>query len=67
MRSLGMTLSLGIAMILFSFYIGKVQIAPENYPAFLTSMKAGYVIYAILCFAGIFFQLASLKTRRKTH
>jgi EmrB/QacA subfamily drug resistance transporter len=58
MRSSGMTLSLGIVMILFSIYIGKAQITPEYYPAFLTSVKMGFVIFAALCFGGIFAQLA---------
>jgi EmrB/QacA subfamily drug resistance transporter len=58
MRSTGMMLSMGVAMILFSIYIGQAQITPEYYPAFLTSMKTGFIIFAALCFVGIFAQLA---------
>lgn len=63
MRSCGMVLSMGIVMILFSVYIGEAQITPEYYPAFLTSMKVGFIIFAALCFVGIFAQLAGRKDR----
>ncbi len=65
MRTSGMMLSMGIVMILFSIYIGRAQITPEYYPAFLTSMKVGFVIFAALCFGGIFAQLAGRKARQE--
>jgi EmrB/QacA subfamily drug resistance transporter len=58
MRTSGMTLSIGIVMILFSIYIGKAQITPEYYPAFLTSVKVSFIIFTVLSFGGIFAQLA---------
>jgi EmrB/QacA subfamily drug resistance transporter len=61
MRSTGMMMSMGITMILFSINIGDAGIIPETYPAFLTSMKSAYIIFAILCFGGIFAQLAGNK------
>jgi EmrB/QacA subfamily drug resistance transporter len=64
MRSVGMAFSMGIVMILFSLYIGKAQITPEYYPAFLTSMKVGFMVFAAICFGGIFAQLAGRKARR---
>ena len=63
MRSTGMMLSMGIVMILFSILIGEAGITPENYPAFLTSMRISYIIFAILCFIGIFAQLVGDKSR----
>jgi MFS family permease len=57
MRVMGQMLSQGVAMLLFALYIGPVAIAPELYPQFLTSMRAAFVIFSILCVAGI---LASL-------
>jgi MFS family permease len=65
MRTSGMTLSLGIVMILFSIYIGKAQITPEYYPAFLTSVKVGFMVFAALCFGGVFSQLAGRKAKQK--
>lgn len=64
MRSCGQILGMGIVMILFSIYIGETQITPEYYPAFLTSAKVGFIIFAAINLGGIFAQLAGLKARR---
>ena len=63
MREVGIVLSLGIAMLMFTLYIGRVQITPEYYPLFQQSMKTAFIIFAILCFAGIFASLARGKVR----
>lgn len=63
MRSVGMILSMAVIMILFSFYIGDAEITPEYYPAFLLSAKTGFVILAILSFAGMFSQFAGRKAK----
>jgi MFS family permease len=57
-RSTGQMLSMGIVMILFSIYIGQVEITPGYYPAFLVSMRTAFIIFTALCFGGIFAQLA---------
>ena len=62
MRNIGMVLSMGIAMLLFSIYLGRVQITPEYYPDFLMSLKTAFAIFAVLCFGGIFASLARDKT-----
>ena len=58
MRQVGMMLSMGIAMVIFSIYIGRVEITPEYYSAFVSGLKIAFVIFAVLCFAGIFASLA---------
>lgn len=58
MRLTGQMFSMGIAMLIFAIYIGKVQITPEYYPHFLTSVKTAFIIFAALCFGGIFASLA---------
>ncbi|RKY46623.1 MAG: MFS transporter, partial [Candidatus Neomarinimicrobiota bacterium] len=63
MRLTGQMLSMGIAMLIFAIYIGKVQITPEHYSLFLTSMKTAFVIFAVLCYGGIFTSLARGKVR----
>jgi len=63
MRLIGQTLSLGIAMLLFSLYMGRIQITPDVYPLFLQSVQVAFIIFAILCFGGIFASLA----RGKVH
>ena len=63
MRQVGMVLSMGVAMLMFTLYIGRVQITPEYYPLFQESMKMSFIIFAILCFGGIFASLARGKVR----
>lgn len=63
MRLTGQVLSMGIAMMIFAIYIGRVQITPEYYPLFLKSMKLAFAIFAVLCFGGIFASLARGRTR----
>jgi len=50
-------------MVLFSVYIGRVEITPEYYPVFVRSLKIAFVIFAALCFGGIFASLARGKIR----
>ncbi len=63
MRQIGMMLSMGIVMLIFSLYIGRVEITPEYYPAFVTSTKIAFAIFAALCLGGIFASLARGKMR----
>jgi len=63
MRQVGMVFSMGLAMLMFALYIGRVEITPEYYPLFQESMKTSFVIFAILCFGGIFASLARGKVR----
>jgi EmrB/QacA subfamily drug resistance transporter len=65
MRLLGQSLSLAIVMLLFALFIGRVQIAPENYAAFLQSEKTAFIIFSVFCFAGIFISLARGNLRKK--
>jgi EmrB/QacA subfamily drug resistance transporter len=63
MRQIGMVLSMGVAMLLFALYMGRVQITPEYYSLFQESMKTSFIIFAIFCFGGIFASLARGKVR----
>jgi len=63
MRQIGMVFSMGIAMLLFALYMGRVQITPEYYSLFQESMKTSFIIFAIFCFGGIFASLARGKVR----
>ena len=63
MRLTGQMLSMGIAMVIFAFHIGGARITPEYYPLFLTSVKTAFIIFAVLCFGGIFASLARGKVR----
>jgi EmrB/QacA subfamily drug resistance transporter len=63
MRQIGMMFSMGIAMLLFSLYIGRVEITAEYYPLFLKSTRTAFTIFTALCSIGIFASLARGKTR----
>ena len=63
MRLVGNMLSMGIVMLIFATCIGRVQITPEYYPLFLRSVRIAFIIFATLCFAGIFASLARGKVR----
>ena len=58
MRMVGHMLSMAIATLVFSMFIGKVRITPAVYPLFLASMKVSFVIFFVLCVCGVFFSLA---------
>jgi len=62
-RQLGMMFSMGMVMMIFALYLGRVQITPEYYPAFLSSVNMAFSISAALCFGGIFASLARGKVR----
>ncbi len=61
MRMMGMVLSMGITVLIFSAYIGKVRITPEYYPAFLKCTKTAFAFFTVLCLGGT---LASLSRGR---
>ena len=63
MRQTGMMLSMGIVMVLFSIYIGRVQITPEYYAPFIKSVNMAFIIFAVLCIGGMFASLARGKIR----
>ena len=63
MRLTGQMLSMGIAMLIFAIYIGKVQITPQYYSSFLKSLRTAFGVFGTLCFAGIFASLARGKVR----
>ena len=63
MRQIGMTLSMAIVMLLFAVYIGRVQITPQHYDAFLRSVKTAFIVFACLCLIGILASLMRGKVR----
>ena len=63
MRQVGMMLSMGVALLLFAVYIGRVQITPEYHELFLRGVKVAFIIFACFCFGGIFASLARGRVR----
>ncbi len=63
MRLVGGMLSMGIATLVFSLFIGKARIAPANYPLFMQSMRVSFVVFFVMCACGVFFSLARGRVR----
>jgi len=57
MRLLGQMLSMGIAMMLFAVVIGPVEITPEYYPQFVSSLHYAFILFTIFCVVGVFASL----------
>ena len=60
MRITGQMFSMAVVMLLFSLFVGKVRLGPENQAALGQAFSAGVWVFAGLAAAGIF---ASLKRR----
>ncbi|GAG39435.1 unnamed protein product, partial [marine sediment metagenome] len=48
MRLVGQNLSMGIAMLIFALFIGKVQITPEYYEEFLVGIRVAFIVFSVL-------------------
>lgn len=57
MRQIGMTFSMGITMLLFSIYIGRVEITPQYYPVFMESARTAFLIFTCICAIAIPFSV----------
>lgn len=58
MRLTGQMFSMGIIMLLFSLYLGKGRITPAYHDLFMQCARTGFVVFASLCFSGIFASLS---------
>jgi len=58
MRLTGMMFSMGITMLVFALYIGKVEITPQYYGQFMRSVEVVFAVFTVLCLSGIFASLA---------
>ncbi len=64
MRLTGQMFSLGIAMLLISLFMGRVQVTSEVYPQYVQSVQTAFAIFTALCIGGIFASMARGKTHR---
>ncbi|MDD5220264.1 MAG: MFS transporter [Candidatus Bipolaricaulis sp.] len=58
MRALGQMTSMAVAMLLLSLYVGSSSINGGNATRFLGSARASFVVFAGMCFLGVFASLA---------
>lgn len=63
MRLIGQMLSMGITTLIIALYVGNVQITPQQYPAFLSGFRFAFMVFTVMCLAGVFASLA----RGKVH
>ncbi len=57
MRVLGQVLSMGIATLILSLYVGEHTITPELYPKLLVSICKTFTVFSGLCVVGFFASL----------
>ena len=63
MRTIGQMLSMGTVVMLFSFFMGREVINPSIYPELLSAIRAGFLVFSILCGLGVFVSLARNKRK----
>ena len=63
MRLLGMMVSMGISTVIFTLFMGRVQVVPKYYPDFIKGVRVSFIIFAALCFFGIFLSMARGRLR----
>jgi hypothetical protein len=63
MRITGQMFNVGITMLIFAIYTGKVQITPQYYPLFLRSIKTAFTFFSVPSFGGVLASFARGKVR----
>jgi MFS family permease len=66
MRLIGQVFSMGIVTLVFSLIIGQVEIKPEYYAGFMTSVQIDFVVLSALCLGGVFASLSRGKLRQSS-
>jgi EmrB/QacA subfamily drug resistance transporter len=64
-RLLGQMLSLGVATLMFGLLLGRVQVTPEQHPAFIASVHYALLVFFGLCLTGIYFSLSRGQLRKE--
>jgi uncharacterized membrane protein YcaP (DUF421 family) len=65
MRLVGQVSSMSFVMMVFSLYLGEVEITPQYYPQFLSSVRVAFAVFSALCILGIFASLARGRLRKR--
>jgi EmrB/QacA subfamily drug resistance transporter len=65
MRLIGQMFSLGIVMLLFAVIMGPVHISAETQGVFLKSVRLAFLLFALLCAAGVPASLARGRVKRE--
>ena len=63
MRLVGQVSSMSFAMMVFSLYLGAVEITPQFHPQFLAAVRMAFAVFSALCLIGVFASLARGRLR----
>jgi MFS family permease len=63
MRFIGQMISMAIATLSLTAYVGNVQITPQVFPVFLKSIRITFLVMTVLCVIGICASLARNKLK----
>jgi EmrB/QacA subfamily drug resistance transporter len=58
MRTVGQTLSMGVATLILALYVGSTAVTPANHASFAAGFRLAFIIFPVLCVLGIFASLA---------
>jgi EmrB/QacA subfamily drug resistance transporter len=58
MRLVGQMLSMGMASLVLALFVGREAVGLEQAARFVAGMRAAFVLFALLCVAGVFASLA---------
>jgi len=64
MRTVGMTISMAVAALIFSSFVGKAEITYTVHIDFIKNVRVSFIMFTVLCFAGIYFPLTRGNIRR---
>jgi EmrB/QacA subfamily drug resistance transporter len=64
MRILGQMTSMGIVTSVLAIYVGRIQITQQNLGGLVSTLQAAFIIFGILCVAGVFASLSRGKLER---
>ena len=58
MRLVGQMLSMGVALLVFTLFLGPAAVTQATQGAFLDATRTAFAVFAVLCFGGVFASLA---------
>ena len=62
MRLLGQVVSMAIAMVILSIFVGTVVLSPANSEPFIAGLRVAFLIFSVLCIIGFFASLTRGKS-----
>jgi MFS family permease len=67
MRLLGQMLSLGLATMLLRIFVGRTRLGPQSQPGLVRVLRPAFILFSLLCTAGVFASLARGKSLLSKH